>query len=538
MSKIVWPYYDEQLARHSAIFGDLYALTMSQAFFSNGKHDMNTTFHAYIRKNPFDGGYLVTGGQNIIFDWLEENWKFDDIDLQVMLDATIPDPATGKPVKLFTPDFVDMCQGAKLELTIDAMPEGEIAFPDEPIYRIHGPLWQCLMVEAAILNATNSQSLFATLASRLVEVAEGAPILAFGLRRAQCIGGLESARGAYLGGATATSNTLAHKYYGIPWAGTFAHAFVMTYEDELEAFREYAQAMPYNGIFLVDTYDTVEGVKKAVETCKDLGIKLKGIRLDSGDLAFLSQQARKIMDEAGFPEAKVAASNDLDEATIKSLKYQGAEIDVWGVGTNLETAKDQPALGAVYKLASVFDGELTQSEIEAARSLIKAGQSPAGENFVRDVIKLSEDEIKVTIPGELDVLRFMRMEKGKAVRFDGDTIIPNLMHDPVKVDTNKGWSHPNTLAFDVESVPKGNETLAKVFNAETSVYRPLQRAFTEGQRVAPQETVHDARERAANQLALLEKSHKRLLNPHLYKVGIERGLFEKRRDMIRKIRGL
>jgi nicotinate phosphoribosyltransferase len=536
MSKIVWPYYDEKLAQHSAIWGDLYALTMAQAFYTNSKHNLNTTFHAYIRKNPFEGSYLLTGGQNIIFDWLEKHWQFDEIDLQIMADATVPDPVTGKPQKLFSPDFIDMLQTAKLELTIDAMPEGEIAFPDEPIYRVHGPLWQCLMVEAAILNTLNSQALFATLASRLSEVAEGAPILAFGLRRAQCIGGLESARGSFIGGASATSNTLAHKYYGMPWAGTFAHALVMTYEDELQAFSEYAQAMPYNGIFLVDTYDTLEGVKKAIKACKDHNIKLKGIRLDSGDLAYLSIEARKILNEAGFTEAKISASNDLDEDTIQSLKIQGAEIDVWGVGTNLETSKAQPALGAVYKLASVFDGELSQEEIASARLLIQQGQSPASEDFVRNVIKLSEDVVKVTIPGELDVLRYMKMNNGKAERFDGDTIISNLMRDPVARNTNEGWAYPDTLAFDVESVPKNDETLAKTFAANASVYRPLQSAFVQGQRTAPHETIHDARERAQRQLALLDKSHRRTKNPHIYRVGIERDLFERRKAMIKALR--
>lgn len=528
MTTTVWPHYKEDLARHSAIWADLYALTMAQAFYTNGKHDVNTSFHAYIRKAPFEGSFLITGGQNIIFEWLEKNWTFDETDIAIMKAATVPDPVTGKQMRLFTDDFIEMVRQAPLKLTVDAMPEGEIAFPDEPIYRIHGPLWQCLMVEAAILNTINSQALFATLASRLVDVAEGAPILAFGLRRAQCVGGLESARGSYLGGATATSNTLAHKYYGIPWAGTFAHAFVMAYEDELQAFREYAGAMPYNGIFLVDTYDTLNGVKNAVKACKDLGIKLKGIRLDSGDLAYLSIEARKIMDEAGFTDAKIAASNDLDEPTIQSLKIQGSKIDIWGVGTNLETSKAQPALGAVYKLAAVFGAKLSQAEIEATRELVRQGQSPLSKSFVRNVIKLSEQEIKVTIPGELDVLRYLKLDKdGKPVRFDGDTIISNMLREPIA---------GNVLAHDVESVPKNNESLSKIFNAGTPVYRPLQRFFTEGKRVGAIETIHEARARAARQLKMLDKSHRRLLNPHEYKVGIERSLFDDRRGMINAIR--
>ena len=207
-----------------------------------------------------------------------------------------------------------------MELTVEAMKEGDLAFPDEPIYRVHGPVWQCLMVEAAILNALNSQSLFMTLASRIKDATkserivsftkkeERDPVLEFGLRRAQCIGGLEPTRASYMAGVDGTSNLLAEEYYGIPSSGTFAHALVMLYEDELDAFIDYAKAMPYNGIYLVDTYNTLEGVRKAVEACQKTGAKLKGIRLDSGKLAYLSKEARKILDDAGYTGAKIAAS--------------------------------------------------------------------------------------------------------------------------------------------------------------------------------------------------------------------------------------
>ncbi|MBU0858793.1 MAG: nicotinate phosphoribosyltransferase, partial [Alphaproteobacteria bacterium] len=416
------PYYEEKLAQHSAAWRDRYAITMAQAFYTNGKHNMPVTFHAYIRNTPFKGGYLVTGGQNIIREWLSHHWKFDDRDLQIMREATVPD-VQGKAQRIFTDEFIEMCRGAKMELTIDAMPEGELAFPDEPIYRVHGPLWQCLLVEAAILNTMNSQSLFATLASRLTDVAEGQPILEFGLRRAQCIGGLEASRGAYLGGVAATSNDLANKYYNIPAAGTFAHALVMTYEDELTSFKEYIGAMPHNGIFLVDTYDTLEGVKKAITACQELGLNLKGIRLDSGDLTYLSKESRKLLDAAGFPNAQIAASNDLDEETIAAIKREGGKIDIWGVGTNLVTAKAQPALGGVFKLGAVYKGDLTQAEIEATRQLVKQGKQPhVDPDFVRNVIKLSEQAEKTTIPGELDLLRYVVYKDGKPVRFNGDTI--------------------------------------------------------------------------------------------------------------------
>lgn len=528
--------YREKLAEHSAIWGDLYALTMSQAFYENEKHDLNTTFHAYIRKNPFNGGYLVTGGQNIIFEWLEKHWKFDEDDLELLRNKKVVNPDTGKMERLFTDEFVDMLRDSKLELTIEAMPEGELAFPDEPIYRVHGPLWQCLMVEAAILNVTNSQSLFATLASRLKEVADGGPVLEFGLRRAQAIGGLEPTRGAFVGGIDGSSNVLAEKYYGIETAGTMAHALIMTYEDELEAFEEYAKAMPYNGIFLVDTYDTVEGVKKAIEACKKTGAKLKGIRLDSGDMAYLSKEARKVLDEAGYTEAKIAASNDLDEEEIVKLKNKGCKIDIWAVGTNLVTSKQQPALGAVYKLGAVFDGDLSQEEIDGIRQLARKGISPQSEQFKKDRIKLSAETVKVTIPGELDVLRYVFTDSAGAHRFDGDTIISNFMESPLNENANPGAAFPGALTRDVISVRKDDDTLTKVFHENTTAYRPLLPAFKQGQRVAPYETVHEARDRAARQLSMLEKDHRSLSDPRRYVVGVEEGLFDHRQQMIRNIR--
>lgn len=515
-------FYNEDLSRFSAIWGDLYALTMAQALFTMGKHNVNTTFHAYVRKNPFDGGYLKTGGQNIIADWYEK-WAFDDIDIALLREAKILNPQTGVEERLFSDDFIDMVANAKPELTMDMMPEGELAFADEPIIRSHGPVWQNLMVESPMLNIGNSQGLFATLATRLKGTTLGDPLLAFGMRRAQCIGGLEPARGAYLGGADATSNTLARKNYGLPWAGTFAHAFVMFFEDEIEAFNSYAQAMPANGIFLVDTYDTIEGVKKAIKACTDNNVPLKGIRLDSGDMAWLSIKAREILDEAGFKDAKIAASNDLDEASITELKARGAKIDIWGVGTNLETSKAQPALGMVYKLAAVYDEGLSATQIEAIRKHVKAGNVP-DEGFVRDVIKLSEETEKVTIPGEMDVIRMLQTDaSGKATRFDGDVIVPNLMKEPIV---------NGKLAYDITSVPKTDESKAKTFKAGTPAYRPLTPAFNKGSRVWDFETIHDARARADQQFALLDDSHKARVKPHPYRVGIEQGLYEKRRKMI------
>lgn len=528
--------YEEPLSRESALWGDLYSLTMAQAFFADKRHNVKTTFHAYIRQNPFRGGYLITAGQNIIFEWLRKGWRMDARDLDWMRAQTVTD-AQGREQKLFSPAFIDMLATVENELSIDAMPEGELAFPDEPIMRVHGPLWQCLLVEGAILNALNSQSLFATLAARLVEVAGGGPVVDFGLRRAQALGGLEHTRAAWIGGISGTSNMLAGKYYGIPAVGTFAHALVMVHENELEAFASYGRAMPHNGIFLVDTYDSVEGVKKAIRVCRDHDIALKGVRLDSGDLTYLSRTARSLLDEAGFTQAKIVASNELDEETIAAIRHEGAVIDIWGVGTNLATARAQPALGAVYKLAAVFGEDLSQVEIEQMREAVRRGDQPAlPGHFMRPVIKLSEQPFKISLPGELDVLRYIQCDKaGRPVRYDGDTIIPVIAADPV---TMQPGHSQGILVQPVTSVRREDETQVRIFPPGTVVYRPLQPIFRAGRMIAAQETIHDARNRAQAGLALLHPTHKRMRNPHVYVVGLEQSLHEQRKAMIQKLRGL
>lgn len=526
----------DPLAQHSAMWADQYAVTMSQALFANDKHDQVTTFHAYIRKNPFEGGYLLTAGQNILLEWLE-NWKFDEEDIEILRAEVAFNPKTGQNERLYTDEFLDMLKDAKLEVSVDMMPEGEVAFPDEPIVRVTGPAWQCLMVEAAILNIINSQSLFATLASRIREIADGKQILELGLRRAQMLGGLEATRATYIGGIDGTSNYLAKKHYGIPSSGTMAHALVMLYEDELDAFKEYAGAMPNNTIFLVDTYDTLSGVQKAIDTCKDLGIALKGIRLDSGDLAHFSKQARIMLDQAGFSDAKIAASNDLDEDTIASLKEQDAKIDIWGLGTNLVTSKKQPALGAVYKLGAIYGKDLTLPEIETLRDAVKKGEQnvDALTEKMRAVVKLSEQAVKTSIPGDLDVLRFMKKNQIGNWEFNGDVIYDRNTKDPVKPGAaNEEFS--STLKYPIESVRKNDETLSKIFNAGTNLYRPIKPMIVNGKRIYKYESVHDAKKRAQKSLSLLNFAHKRRLNPHIYVAGMENNLYEKRRRMILDIR--
>ena len=276
----------------------------------------------------------------------------------------------------------------KFTCDVEAMPEGSVAFPYEPLLRIQGPLIQCQILESPLLNLINFPSLIATKAARLRIAAKDDQILEFGLRRAQGIDGiLTASRAAYIGGCNATSNVLAGKLFGIPVKGTHSHSWVMVFDDELESFKAFAQEMPANSVFLVDTYNTLEGVKKAIEVghwLQSIGKKLKGIRLDSGDLAELSIKSRKLLDDAGFQETFILASNELDETLISDLKRQGAQINIWGVGTNLVTSKDQPALDGVYKLSAIRNpGEPWEYKL-----------------------KLSEQMIKVSNPGILQVKRF------------------------------------------------------------------------------------------------------------------------------------
>lgn len=494
--------YREILAERGALWCDQYALVMAQALFKSGKHEACTTFHVTIRKTPFDGGYLLTAGQNIFFDWVEKFWRFDEDDLRILKNKVSFNPHTQSQERLFDDPFLEMLEKFKRDLTIDSLPEGELAFADEPIMRITGPVWQCLLVEAAVLNCINAQSLFATLASRLDYISGGAAIYEFGLRRSQGIDGLSSTRGAYVGGVAGTSNMLAQKYYQIPATGTMAHAFVMMFESELEAFEHYACAMPQNGVFLVDTYDSLQGVRHAIQACRKAGTVLKAIRLDSGDLAYLARQARDILDQEGLKETRIIASNDLDEQTIDQIKrVEQAPIDDWGVGTRLATSYRQPALGAVYKLGAVHD-----------------------EKAYRDVIKLSNQSAKISIPGVLDIVRYLD-ERGF---LNGSTIVSGSAKGLID-STNK-------LVSDIVSLHKDDSSRRKVFKAGVNSYAPLMPAFVKGRRIVPSESVHDARKRAKESLARLDPAHRRPLYPHEYVVGLEQSLYEKRKDLIKRFR--
>ncbi len=363
---------------------DLYQLTMAYGYWKNGMENHEAVFHLFFRKHPFKGQYTMVSGLEQAIQYLE-NLKFDLEDVRYLASLTGND---GLP--LFDEGFLNYLQRFKFSCDVDAMPEGSIAFPHQPVVRVKGNLIQAQLIETALLNIINFSSLISTKAARIKSAAGEDTVLEFGLRRAQGPdGAMMASRAAYVGGCDATSNVLAGKTYGIPVKGTHAHSWVLCFDSEMQAFEAYAAAMPANSILLVDTYDTVEGVRKAVEIGNRLrqnGHRLGGVRLDSGDLAELSIAARRILDEGGFPDAAIVASNDLDEYRIKELKERGATIKVWGVGTRLATAYDQPALGGVYKLAAI---------------------RVRGEDW-KFRVKLSEQAIKVSNPGVLNTFRMSR----------------------------------------------------------------------------------------------------------------------------------
>jgi nicotinate phosphoribosyltransferase len=392
---------DSLYAPSLALLTDLYQVTMAYGYWQNQMHDRRAVFHLFFRRCPFGGEYAIAAGLAPAAEWMQR-FQVESNDVEYLRTLTGND---GQP--LFSGDFLNAIAGMKLQLDIDAIAEGSIVLAHQPLLRIEGPLWQCQWVETALLNLINFQTLIASKAARVCAAARGDRVLEFGLRRAQGIdGAISAARAAFIGGCHATSNVLAGRLLGIPVAGTHAHSWVMSFDDELEAFEAYARALPNNCVFLVDTYDTLQGVRNAIRVGTQLrrrGYEMIGIRLDSGDLADLSQQARRLLDDAGFPKAAIVASNDLDEHEIAKLKQHNATIAVWGVGTNLVTARDQPALGGVYKLGAIQD-ERQQWQPR---------------------IKLSELPVKTSTPGIQQVRRYWNAD-----RMAGDAIYSELLGPP------------------------------------------------------------------------------------------------------------
>lgn len=476
-----------------ALLTDLYELTMAYGYWKSGTAEKQACFHLVFRRNPFGGGFAVACGLQPAIEYVE-SLRFQEEDLDYLAGIQGND---GRP--LFEAGFLDHLRTLSFHCDLDAVPEGTVVFGQEPLVRVTGPLLVAQLLETPLLNLINFQTLIATKAAHLRLAAGDDPILEFGLRRAQGIdGGLAAARAAYAGGCDGTSNVLAGKVYGIPVKGTHAHSWVLSFDSELEAFAAYAAAMPNNCVFLVDTYDSLQGVHHAVEvgrTLREHGHEMIGIRLDSGDLAWLSREARRILDEAGFPKAQILASNDLDEILIAELKRQGAAIGVWGVGTRLVTGYGDPALGGVYKLTAV--------------------RKPGGD--WEDRVKISEQTAKTTNPGILQVRRF-RQGKGE---FVGDVIWDQrreLGATPVMVD-------PLDLTRR-KTIPDGTEwedLLVPVFRGGERVYDPPELA--------------EIRTRVREQLAGFHEGIKRFVNPHRYPVGLELSYFERKTELVLAARG-
>jgi nicotinate phosphoribosyltransferase len=487
--------YLRRLYRPSfGLLTDLYQLTMAYGHWRRRlSPEPEGVFHLFFRRNPFGGGFAIASGLEAALDYLA-TLRFDTEDLEYLAGLEGTDGGA-----LFEPAFLDHLAGFRFRCDVDAVPEGTVVFAYEPLLRVAGPLADAQVVETALLTLINFPTLVATKAARVCIAAGDAPIVEFGLRRAQGIdGAVTAARAAAVGGCVGTSNLLAGRYFGLPARGTHAHSWVMALDGELEAFREYAHAQPGNAVLLVDTYDTLDGVRHAATVGLEMrarGERLLGVRLDSGDLAYLSIEARRILDEAGLPEVQIFASNDLDEHLIESLRQQGSRIDVWCVGTRLVTAYDDAALGGVYKLAAVRGG-------------------PRGPWEPR--IKLSEQAAKTTTPGVLQVRRFAD-ERG----FIADMVF----------DETRGVAEPPTIVDPLD--PTRRRRLHDKMTAEDLLV-PVVRG---GEVIYASPTLDRIRERTRAQLASLHPGIKRFLNPHAYPVGLEQGLHEAKTSLVFAVRG-
>ncbi|MGA7615701.1 MAG: nicotinate phosphoribosyltransferase [Thermoanaerobaculia bacterium] len=474
-----------------ALTTDLYELTMAYGYWKEKKHQQEVVFNLFFRNNPFGGGFTISCGLAPLAEYIRA-FRFSDDDLGYLETLKGNDE---RP--LFDREFLDMLSGLELACDIDAIPEGTVVFPYEPLLRVKGSILEAQILESVMLNVMNFQSLIATKAARIEIAAGGEPILEFGLRRAQGLdGALSASRAAYVGGAVATSNLLAGKLYGIPVAGTHAHSWVMLFPDELDAFQSWARSLPNNCVFLVDTYDTMAGIRHAIDAGRWLeahGHRMIGIRLDSGDLAYLSIEARKMLDAAGFTGASIVASNELDEEIITSLKLQGAKINVWGVGTRLVTGWGQPALGGIYKLTAVRDAK---GEWEHK-------------------LKVSEESAKISTPGILQVRRFFTESENV-----GDMIFDELL-PPAGAPT---MIHPTDM------------TRRKSFGRTTSHEDLLVPLFRHGQLVSDSPSLQEIRERVVRQLKMFHPGIKRFVNPHVYPVGLEQQLHKLKTDLILTMR--
>lgn len=474
---------------------DFYELTMMQGYLNDGSINKTVVFDVFYRVNPSGNGFAITAGLEQVIDYIK-NLHFSESDIEYL-----------RSLNTFDEKFLTYLKGFRFTGDIYAIPEGTVVFPTEPLLRVKAPIMEAQIVETAILTIINHQSLIATKASRVAWSAGNDAVMEFGLRRAQGPdAGIYGARAAIIGGCAGTSNVLTGKMFDVPVLGTHAHSWVMSFPSEVEAFRCYARTFPNACTFLVDTYDTLRsGVPNAIKVFKEMqeaGIELKnyGIRLDSGDLAYLSKEARKMLDAAGFTDAKITASSDLDEYLIMSLKLQGAKINNWGVGTKLITSDDCPSFGGVYKLSAESDG--------------KGGFIPK--------IKLSDNPSKVTNPGIKKVLRFYSKDTGK-IKAD---LICLEEEDYKETDTIHLFDH--MAKWKNMILKPGTYTIREL----------LVPVFINGECVYTSQSVMDIKANCEHELSTLWDEHRRLANPHTVPVDLSDKLFELKNKLIDELSGI
>ena len=474
--------------RNLTMMTDLYQLTMMYGYFKTGMRDNLATFDMFYRSKDATTHYAIMAGLEQLIEYLE-NLRFDEESLRYL-----------GSLGIFDEDFLDELRSFEFHGDVYAVPEGTIVFPGEPLIRVTAPIFEAQLVETALLNIINHQTLIATKASRVVQAAEGGTVMEFGLRRAQGPdAGIYGARAAIIGGCKSTSNVLTGQMYNIPIAGTHAHSWVMSFPDEITAFRKYAEMFPTSCLLLVDTYDTLKsGVPNAIQVFDELraqGHEPVGIRLDSGDLAYLSREARKMLDAAGYPNTIICASGDLDENLIRDLKLQGACIDTWGVGTKLITSEDCPSLGGVYKMsAETVDGRVIPK------------------------IKISENPVKITNPGVKRLWRIYDNKTGKAtadlIALDYetfDTTRPLTIYDPVNT-----WKSMTLTDYTMK------ELQVKVFEG--------------GKRVYDSPSLQQIQQHCQDDLDTFWDQYNRLLNPHRYKVDLSDSLWMLKNSMLQNYR--
>ena len=480
---------NETSSINSALFTDFYELTMAQGYWKNNMNQ-KVVFDMFFRKNPFNGGFSVLAGNETLIDMLT-SFRFSESDIEYLREQ-----------KIFEEGFLDYLKDFKFSGDLYTMDEGTVIFPQEPLVRIHANLIECQIIEGLVLNHVNFQSLIATKTSRIWLASKKAPIMEFGLRRAQGPDGAMSAtRASYIGGAAGTSNTLAGKLFGIPVMGTMAHSWIMSHSSELEAFREYAKIYPENSVFLIDTYDTLKsGVKNAIIAGGELVEKGYnfGVRLDSGDIDYLTREVRKELDRAGFPQAKISVSNELTEEIITTLVARGAPINSWGVGTHMVTGGNESSFTGVYKLAARHDKETDQ-------------MLPA--------MKFSDNPAKTTNPGIKNVFRLY--------------------------DSN-GMAYADILALEDEVIEENKEYRYyhpmvdyRQFAFSAAKIEPLlKKRLANGKRTQPRlsdsEQLNLSRKNMQSQLEAFDESYKRILNPHIYKVSLTEKLMNLKKDFIEK----